>query len=103
MTQRNLHRGYELLMDVSDPRSPNYGSHWGREEITEMFSPSQETVRKTKEWVVGSGIGAERIAHAASGGWLVFNASVSEAEKLLESDFWVYENADGRLTAGCDE
>lgn len=103
LKQRNLHRGYELLMDVADPSSANYGRHWTQDEITDMFSPSAATVNVTKDWVMSSGIGAARIAHSASGGWLVFNATVDEAEKLLDASFWLYENDDGQIMAGCDE
>jgi tripeptidyl-peptidase I len=28
LTQQNLHKGHDFLMDVSDPNSPNYANHW---------------------------------------------------------------------------
>lgn len=28
LKQRNLENGYDYLMDVSDPKSKNYGKHW---------------------------------------------------------------------------
>jgi hypothetical protein len=33
LTQRNLDKGYDFLMDVSHPRSPNYGKHWSLEKV----------------------------------------------------------------------
>ena len=33
LTQRNLDSGYDLLMDVSHPTSPNYGKHWSFEKV----------------------------------------------------------------------
>lgn len=33
LTQRNLERGEDYLMDVSDPSSPNYSNHWTREQV----------------------------------------------------------------------
>lgn len=33
LTQQNLNKGYELLMDISHPESSNYGKHWRREMI----------------------------------------------------------------------
>jgi tripeptidyl-peptidase-1 len=33
LTQRNLDNGYDFLMDVSDPRSANYGKHWSFEQV----------------------------------------------------------------------
>lgn len=103
LKQRNLHRGYELLMDVADPASANYGKHWTQDEVADMFSPLVATVDLAKDWVVASGIETTRIAHGASRGWLVFNATVEEAEKLLGASYWLYENDDGQVMAGCDE
>lgn len=33
LTQRNLDKGHDYLMDVSDPNSPNYGKHWTPKEV----------------------------------------------------------------------
>lgn len=33
LTQRNLDKGYEFLMDVSHPESSNYGKHWTAEKV----------------------------------------------------------------------
>lgn len=33
LTQQNLDRGYEFLMDVSDGKSSNYGKHWTPEQV----------------------------------------------------------------------
>lgn len=34
LTQSNLDKGYEYLMDVSEPTSKNYGKHWSMEKVT---------------------------------------------------------------------
>ncbi|KAI1207478.1 subtilisin-like protein [Annulohypoxylon truncatum] len=103
LKQQNLDRGYSLLMDVSDPRSSNYGKYWQPDEIIKMFAPAGETVQETKNWLNSSGIGNERVALAASKGWLVFNATISEAEKLLDTEYWLYEGDEGQISVGCDE
>lgn len=33
LTQQNLHKGHDFLMDVSDPNSPNYANHWTAEQV----------------------------------------------------------------------
>jgi tripeptidyl-peptidase-1 len=33
LTQRNLDKGHDFLMDVSEPGSANYGKHWTPEEV----------------------------------------------------------------------
>ncbi|OTB09710.1 hypothetical protein K445DRAFT_71783 [Daldinia sp. EC12] len=103
LKQQNLGRGYELLMDVSDPNSPRYGKYWEPKDVADMFKPSQETVSATREWVISSGIDHERVRLASSGGWLVFNATVGEAERLIETNYWLYEDDSKRVSIGCDE
>jgi len=41
LTQRNLNNGYDLLMEVSHPESPNFGKHWSMEKV----APSRISVR----------------------------------------------------------
>lgn len=33
LTQENLDKGYDFLMEVSDPNSPSYASHWTQEKV----------------------------------------------------------------------
>jgi tripeptidyl-peptidase-1 len=33
LTQRNLENGHDFLMDVSNPKSVNYGKHWSPEKV----------------------------------------------------------------------
>jgi hypothetical protein len=37
LTQRNLEKGQDFLMDVSDPFSPNYGKHWTAQKVISMI------------------------------------------------------------------
>ena len=37
LTQRNLEKGYDFLMEVSHPESPNYGKHWSAQKVALMF------------------------------------------------------------------
>ncbi len=34
LRQQNLQNGHDFLMDVSDPESPNYSSHWTPEKVS---------------------------------------------------------------------
>ncbi|KAI0893070.1 subtilisin-like protein [Annulohypoxylon nitens] len=103
LKQQNLDKGYDLLMDVSDPKSPNYGRYWKPDEIIQTFAPAGKTVEETKNWLNSSGIGSKRVALAASKGWLVLNVTIGEAEKLLQTEYWLYENGEGQMSVGCDE
>lgn len=104
VSKRNLDRGYDLLLDVSDPDSVNYGKHWTAEQITEMFSPSRESIESIREWLTGSGISEDRIAHSLGYDWIHFNATVQEAEQLLQTQYHAYQfGLETRSTVGCDE
>jgi tripeptidyl-peptidase-1 len=37
LTQRNLEKGQDFLMDVSDPFSPNYRKHWTAQKVISMI------------------------------------------------------------------
>jgi len=37
LTQRNLDNGYDFLMDVSHPESPNFGKHWSMEKVVKSI------------------------------------------------------------------
>ena len=39
LTQSNLDKGYDWLMDVSHPRSDKFGKHWSAKEVAEAFAP----------------------------------------------------------------
>jgi tripeptidyl-peptidase I len=39
LTQRNLENGPDYLLDVSNPRSANYGKHWSSEQVCFYYLP----------------------------------------------------------------
>lgn len=104
LSQRNLDQGHDFLMDISDPNSENYGKHWTAERITEMFSPSRDSVEAIREWLIGSGISEDRINHSLGYEWIHFDATVQEAEELLQTEYHVFQHGlESRSTVACDE
>ncbi|MCJ1416494.1 hypothetical protein MMC32_002832 [Xylographa parallela] len=104
LTQSNLEKGYDFLMDVSHPASTNYAKHWTPVEVADMFAPSDESVAAVREWLVISGIPAERITHSDNKGWLAFDVSAQEAENLLHTEYYVYEHTSyGHIEIACDQ
>ncbi|MCJ1312828.1 hypothetical protein MMC25_006504 [Agyrium rufum] len=103
LTQNNLDKGYEYLMDVSDPVSPNYGNHWSVDKISETFAATKETIEAVHEWLVKSGIDSERINLSAGKNWLNFDATVSEMESLLQTEYKFYKHEQGQNHLACDE
>ncbi|KAI9711500.1 MAG: hypothetical protein M1820_002063 [Bogoriella megaspora] len=104
MTQSNLDRGDELLMEIAHHESPKYGQWYTPEEIVELFAPSKDTVSSVRSWLESAGIASERISQSANKQWMQFDATVEEAESLLRTEYSVYEHGvTGRKHIACDE
>ncbi|KAI9829111.1 MAG: hypothetical protein M1832_000134 [Thelocarpon impressellum] len=102
LAQQNLNRGEELLMDVSHPESPNFGKHWTAQQVAEMFRPSQEAVDAVKTWLFDAGIAEERVKQSQGLSWVNLNATVDEAERLLQAKYHRYEHASGQPHIACE-
>ncbi|KAK8110251.1 Pro-kumamolisin [Apiospora kogelbergensis] len=102
LKQRNLGRADELLDEVSNPMSGNYAQHWSARKIADMFAPSQESIDSVNAWLAESGIDPSRIAVSASKSWITVNATVSEVESLIKTNYHVYEHTSGHLHVASD-
>ncbi|KAF7800223.1 hypothetical protein EIP86_011470 [Pleurotus ostreatoroseus] len=93
-----------MLMDVSHPESPNYGKHWSAEKVAETFRPSPESVDTVREWLITEGIHPSRIRLSKGGNWIETDVSVSEAEDLLKTEYYLYGHGlSGSKHIGCNE
>ncbi|MCJ1417209.1 hypothetical protein MMC32_003549 [Xylographa parallela] len=104
LTQTNLEKGYDYLMEVSDPDSDRYGQYWSMEEVHEVFAPPKDTVRTVREWLIASGIHGSRVRQSDNNGWLAFDATAEEAERLLKTEYHEHEHKhSANVRVGCDE
>lgn len=103
LTQTNLDDGYDHLMDVSHPESPNYGKHWTVEQVHNMFAPAADAVDMVKTWLAEAGIDLKRVVHSENKGWLAFDATVEEVERLVRAEYHEHHHKDGSIRLGCDE
>ncbi|KAJ6555036.1 subtilisin-like protein [Mycena vulgaris] len=101
LRQRNLHQLEDLLLSVSHPDSPTYGQHWSPAQIVDTFAPESETIEAVKAWLVDAGISSERLRLSPSRGWIAANVTVEEAERLLRTEYHVYEHPSGAEQFGC--
>ena len=92
LSQSNLDKAEEYLMEVSHPDSPKFGQHWTAKQVAEAFAPKQESVDAVTEWLRNSGIAPERISKSQSMGWLQFDATVAEAEGLLKTKYYLHRH-----------
>ncbi|KIJ15543.1 hypothetical protein PAXINDRAFT_11661 [Paxillus involutus ATCC 200175] len=44
LTQKNIDEVGKYLMEVSHPKSENYGKHWTAGEVIKTFAPSEESI-----------------------------------------------------------
>jgi tripeptidyl-peptidase-1 len=95
LTQPNVHAIETLLLDVSHPHSSNYGNHWSPAQITAKFAPSNHTVDTVRAWLAGSGFAEDRVRVSTSRGWIHINVTVEEAERLLRTEYHVYQHHTG--------
>ncbi len=103
LTQGNLDKADDFLMEVSHPESDKFGQHWTAQQIAETFAPSQESVDSVTEWLISAGITPERISRSQSLGWLTFDATVGEAENLLKTKYHVYKHVSGKPHVACSD
>jgi tripeptidyl-peptidase-1 len=103
LAQNNLDKGHSYLMDVSDPRSANYGKFWPAEKVHDTFAPSKEAVEDVKKWLDSFGIAEQRVVHSENKGWLAFDAPSHEVERLLGTEYYEYHHKDGEVRIGNDE
>ncbi|KKO97929.1 Pro-kumamolisin [Trichoderma harzianum] len=104
LTQRNLDLGHQLLMERSNPDSPNYGQHMTRDEVNDLFAPHDDSVDAVHSWLEAEGIELERVYRSDNRQWVQFHATVGELEKLLNATYDIYENQKtGVRQVGTDE
>ena len=104
LAQRNLARGHDMLMDISNPSSSNYGKHLSLDQVARMFAPEPTSISSIRNWLHSAGVDAERHVLTPSLGYLKFNATISEAEALLQTQYHVFEHSQtGDEYVACDE
>jgi subtilase family serine protease len=102
LIQQNLHRLEEMLMSVSHPESPKYAQHFTSKEVVDIFAPSKETISAITNWLVDSGFSRDRLRLSLNKGWIHLNASTSEVENLLNTEYHVYTHISGDTQIGED-
>ncbi|GAB7357186.1 hypothetical protein MBLNU459_g8174t2 [Dothideomycetes sp. NU459] len=103
LVQTDLHNAYEHLMSVSHPKSPKYGQHWTSDEVIAAFRPSEESENAVRQWLVDNGIERRRISHSDNKAWFAFYATLQEAEHLLHTEYYEYEDSvTGEVMPACE-
>jgi tripeptidyl-peptidase I len=77
-------------MSVSHPESPKYAQHLTPMEVVDTFAPREETISAITNWLVDSGFSRDRLHLSTNKGWIHVNASTSEVENLLNTEYHIH-------------
>jgi len=82
----------EVVLDISDPGSENYGKHLSAKEVQFYTAPTEDTKTAVLGWLVRHGIDSFRVNHDT----VTITAPVSVADALLNATFSWYRNTAGK-------
>jgi len=95
LRQRNMDVLEAMLMDRSNPNSPNFSNWLSRKEILDLVAPPKEEVTKVTNWLASVGI---RGADATGRDVIVASAPVAVLEKIFSTSFYAYKHdASGKI------
>ncbi|CRG91570.1 hypothetical protein PISL3812_08620 [Talaromyces islandicus] len=104
LTQNNLDAGHDMLMDISNPESPNYRKYLNVHEVNDLFAPAMDAVSAVRDWLENAGIAADRVTQSANKQWLQFDGDAEEVESLLGTEYYIYTHeTSGRSHLGCEK
>ncbi|KAJ7093316.1 subtilisin-like protein [Mycena belliarum] len=102
LVQPNLDSIDSFLNEVAHPESSSYGKHWTAQQVADKFAPTAETIDAVIGWLVDGGFEKERVRVSGSRIWIELNSTVAEAEKLLNTEYHVYQHEEtGKKHVGC--
>ncbi|KAG0702859.1 Pro-kumamolisin, activation domain-containing protein [Suillus ampliporus] len=102
LKQSNIDEIGDYLMAVSHPESEGYGKHWTAGEVFKKFSPSVESIGAVRAWLEENGFDSSRAKLTRNRGWIEVQATVEEAERLLQTEYHVYGHETGQEHVACD-
>ncbi|KAI0812367.1 family S53 protease [Irpex lacteus] len=97
LTQNNPAGLEKALMDVSTPGNALYGQHLTKEQVEDLVRPTQETVDAVNAWLAEHKITAKPSSPA--GDWISFQATVAQANELLDTQFSTFEHVATGVTS----
>ena len=78
---------------VSTPDHYRYGEHLSFEEVNELVKPTDETLYLVHEWLFANGVSLFDYSPAKD--WINIYLDVESAERLLDTEYSVFEHDDG--------
>ncbi|ROV86868.1 hypothetical protein VMCG_10799 [Cytospora schulzeri] len=86
---KHSHHDYlRIAREVSDPQSAQYGQHLSKTQLLQAMPDLESSASIVQDWLQSKGISS---SFSETGGWVKFNASVRQAESLLDAEYGYYD------------
>ncbi|KAI4267407.1 MAG: hypothetical protein L6R38_008270 [Xanthoria sp. 2 TBL-2021] len=91
LRQENAYEFEQHVLAISTPDDPKYGQHMSREDLKAMLRPNADASMSILNWLKAEGISSADIDD--QGDWINFYVPASEANRILDTKFYHYTNA----------
>lgn len=91
LRQQNAFGFEQHVLAISTPGDPKYGEHMSRDDLKTMLRPSSDASTAVLNWLKAEGVSPDDIED--QGDWVNFYVSTSQAEKIMDTKFYYYTNA----------
>ncbi|KAK1574209.1 Pro-kumamolisin [Colletotrichum navitas] len=86
------------LNEISDPFHERFRQYLSADQVKELMRPSEETIDVVHDWLVDCGISPSSFKFSAGKDWVIVpDLTIAAAERLLQTSYHVYRNADQEL------
>eukprot|EP00757_Euglenozoa_sp_SAG-D1_P016130 gene16130-4890_t len=84
-----MEKVYKIVNEIGNPQSSNYRKWLSTEEINELTKPTETAILTVTRWLIKNGVQFEL---SKTGDSLFTQMSISKAEKLLNTKFYLLNN-----------
>ena len=88
---------------VSIPSHPRYGQHLTAEEVKDLVRPTDNTLDQVHDWLEDNGINRAQLEYNQAKDWVKVSLPVSTVEKLLNTEYSIFEHEDGERVVRAPE
>ena len=71
-----------------------YGQHLSTDEVNELVTPSQDSLKLVQDWLREHGISAAKLKYSTAKDWISVKVPVKSAEELLDCKYSTYRHKD---------
>ncbi|RJE24912.1 Tripeptidyl-peptidase [Aspergillus sclerotialis] len=84
---------HQMVIGLSTPGSPTYGQFMTRDQIKDLMRPPPAVSDLIRSWLIEEGVPDGAIED--TGDWIKFSVPVRQAEKIMRTKFYDFQNTGG--------